>query len=87
MADAMQETDSAILLVEEAARCLKAVHPEHELLQFERTFANMGSLPPGFRERFGGERISECHRGTDFAIAAMYMNYYGDLRKALGKSW
>lgn len=85
MADAMQETDSAILLVAGEAAQLKAAQPGHELLQFAETFANM-NLPEGFRERFGGDRISECHRGTNFAVAAMYMNYYDDLRKAQGKS-
>lgn len=85
MADAMQETDSAILLVMGEVAQLKATQPGLELLQFAETFANM-NLPEGFRERFGGERIPAWARGTNFEIAAMYMNYYDDLRKAQGKS-
>jgi len=84
MADAAQETDSAILLIRDALVRLRAAYPGHELLQFADNYAYM-ELPAEFRERFGRARVAECFRHTEFAVAATYMNYYEDIRKVLGE--
>ena len=82
MADAMQETDSAIELTLEAIKRLKVKNPAHELLQFSTTFAGL-KLPESFIQRFGGEHIAEWAKGTEFAYAGMCMNYYNALCAAL----
>ncbi len=86
MADAAQELDSAIMLVDSAAKKLQAIDPGHELLQFFPMFDANWQSSAGFNERFGGERISNWARGTEFARAVLYMNYYTDLQEALKKS-
>ena len=75
MASAAEETDAGIMLALGAIGQLKTRNPTHELLQFEKSFATMRPSE-SFVERFGGEHIPEVHRGTEFAAAAMFMNYY-----------
>ncbi|GEM_PF-3126846 len=84
MADAMQELESAIKLVHGATECLKEKFPDHELLQYAETFEQW-VVPESFRQRFGGEHIPEHFRGTEFARAAMYDNYYEALRGVLNE--
>ena len=81
MASAAEETDAGILLAMDAIGRLKRRNPTHELLQFEGNFATMRPSE-SFVERFGGEHIAEVHRGTEFAAAAMFMNYYKALEAA-----
>ena len=81
MASAAEETDAGILLAMDAIARLKTRNPTHELLQFEENFATMRP-PRSFVERFGGEHVPEVHRGTEFAAAAMFLNYYNALETA-----
>jgi hypothetical protein len=85
MAGAGEETDAGIELVLAALERLRAKDAGHELLRFSEGFGYT-RLPESFRARFGGEHIPECHRGTEFAYAAMCLNYYEALRAALGET-
>ncbi|OGG47284.1 hypothetical protein A2671_01300 [Candidatus Kaiserbacteria bacterium RIFCSPHIGHO2_01_FULL_49_13] len=81
MADAMQETDAGIELALMALKRLKERNPTHELLQYADSFATL-SPPRSFIERFGREHVPEYFRGTEFAAAAMYLNFYNTLEAA-----
>ena len=89
MAGAMEEMDAAIELAQWAARDLKKKTPEHELLRFagddNLAFA-MVPPPAGFVEQFAGKHIPEVYRGTEFAAAAMFDNYYRALKAAIETS-
>ena len=81
MADAMEELDSAILLVQGVVAKLQAKEPDHELLKFAVNF-DADQDDPEFLKRFGKDKIPEWARGTDFWRACLYMNYYNALSRA-----
>jgi hypothetical protein len=81
MASVAEETDAGIMLAMSAIERLRARNPGHELLQFEDTFAAR-TPPVSFVERFGGDNIPAVHRDTEFAAAAMFLNFYNALEAA-----
>ncbi len=83
MASAAEETDSAILLCEDAIRLLEEKKPESTLLKWKNTFAGFDGFPSDFLERFGGEHVPRWARGTEFAAAAVMFNYYNALSAEL----
>lgn len=85
MADAMEKLDSRIMLAIDAIKRLKAKDPEHELLQWGEGPFFLAPLPKSFMDRFGGEHISEGNRGTGFAMAEVYYNYYKVITEVLGE--